>query len=176
MTDRFVHAMESLIFGLRWLLAPLYVGLALGIVAIMVKFGQEVYHLLHGVMGLNPDENAFNAAEVTIRVLELVDMTLLGNLTLLVMFVGYENFVSRLDTAEGADRPEWLGKVDFAGLKLKLIGSLVAISAIALLSDFIKNEKQDLVVLHIAIHMTFVISGIAFAFTERIDHKPHKAS
>lgn len=164
MTKPFVHFMEVLIFALRWMLAPLYVGLVGGLIAIMIKFGQETYHLVH-------DSTTLTASTITIRVLELIDLTLLGNLIVLVMFVGYENFVSRLDSAQGEDRPQWLGKVDFAGLKLKLIGSLVAISAIALLSDFIKEgvNYQELK-WRIAIHMTFVVSGIAFAFTDRIEH------
>lgn len=72
--------------------------------------------------------------------LELLDVTLLGNLIVLVMFVGYENFISHLGAASGDDRPEWLGNVDYGGLKIKLIGSLVAISIIELLRDFLSND------------------------------------
>jgi uncharacterized protein (TIGR00645 family) len=160
---RVENLLESLLFGARWLLAPLYVGLIGALALVVLKFGQSFVHMLQ-------NEWAADVRHTTLGVLELLDITLLGNLVLLVMFVGYENFVSRLGPAANQeDRPHWMGRVGFSGLKLKLIGSLVAISVIELLKDFLgdpgstnySNEGW-----RIGLHITFVISGLLFAATD----------
>jgi uncharacterized protein (TIGR00645 family) len=112
----------------------------------------------------------------TLDLLALLDLTLLANLILMVIFAGYENFISRIDIAqESNDRPHWMGTIDFSGLKIKLIGSLVAISVIELLKDFIElsGEKEvgEGTVWRIIIHLTFVVSGVLFALMDWIADK-----
>ena len=160
---------ERFIFWSRWLLAPLYVGL-IGVMAVLVyKFGIEFYGLM-----LHASET--EGHQFTLDLLALLDLVLLGNLILIVLFAGYENFVSKIDAAaESVDRPAWMGHVDFSGLKIKLIGSLVAISVIELLKDFIEigaNPDKEIPVTSIfwqvMIHLTFVVSGVLFAVMDWI--------
>ena len=104
----------------------------------------------------------------------LLDLVLLGNLILIVLFAGYENFVSKINVGQDSeDRPSWMGKVDFSGLKIKLIGSLVAISVIELLKDFLDPAgiDPDQEIWLIAIHLTFVVSGVLFAVMDYISDK-----
>jgi uncharacterized protein (TIGR00645 family) len=117
-----------------------------------------------------------SAQTFTLDLLALLDLTLLANLILMVIFAGYENFVSRIDVAtESKDRPHWMGTIDFSGLKIKLIGSLVAISVIELLKDFIElsgeAEVGEGTVWRVLIHLTFVISGVLFALMDWIADK-----
>lgn len=163
------HAVEVVLFRSRFLLAPLYLGLvgALGLLA--YRFIIEFIHLAQNTA--NADVHTF-----TLDLLALLDLTLLSNLILMVIFAGYENFVSRIDVAtESKDRPHWMGTIDFSGLKIKLIGSLVAISVIELLKDFIelsgKDEVGEGTVWRIMIHLTFVISGVLFALMDWIADK-----
>jgi len=156
---RVEDGMERLLFGGRWLLASFYLGLLGGLVVLVFKFLVEFWHLLGEVAG-------FTIQETVLGTLELLDIALLGNLIVIVIFSGYENFVSKISVAEGSvDRPTWMGKVDFSGLKIKLIGSLVAISVIELLKDFLDpagiDPEQEFWL--IAIHLTFVVSGVLFA-------------
>jgi uncharacterized protein (TIGR00645 family) len=120
--------------------------------------------------------NESTAQTFTLDLLALLDLTLLANLILMVIFAGYENFVSRIDIAtESKDRPHWMGTIDFSGLKIKLIGSLVAISVIELLKDFIElageAEVGEGTIWRIAIHLTFVVSGVLFALMDWIADK-----
>lgn len=160
---------ERFIFWSRWLLAPLYLGL-IGVLGVLVyKFGAEF-------VGLISHAADTHSETFTLDLLALLDIVLLANLILIVLFAGYENFVSKIETAEGnVDRPAWMGHVDFSGLKIKLIGSLVAISVIELLKDFIElantPEKEIPVIAltwRVAIHLTFVISGVLFAVMDWI--------
>lgn len=159
--------MERLIFASRWFLAPLYLGLIGALIILAVKFVQAFIHMLTTM-------SDFTMSEVTLGILELLDIVLLGNLMLIVVFSGYENFVSKIKIAQGAeDRPSWMGKVDFSGLKIKLIGSLVAISVIELLKDFLApgtltNDQQ---LWRIVIHLTFVVSGVLLAVMDYIADK-----
>jgi uncharacterized protein (TIGR00645 family) len=141
---------------------------------VIVRFGQDFYKLLMNMFG--GDTHAF-----TIDLLALLDLVLLANLILIVIFAGYENFVSRIDAAHSSvDRPHWMGTIDFSGLKIKLIGSLVAISVIELLKDFIHlGEVPDAkvgegVIWRIVIHLTFVVSGVLFAVMDVIGDR-HKS-
>jgi uncharacterized protein (TIGR00645 family) len=112
--------------------------------------------------------------EITLKILELLDVVLLGNLIIIVIFAGYENFVSKINVAtDSIDRPHWMGRVDYSGLKIKLIGSLVAISVIELLKDFMMEGDYDdkRQMWRIAIHVTFVISGVLFALMDFIADK-----
>ena len=107
--------------------------------------------------------------------LKLVDIALIGNLLLMVILAGYENFISRIRTDEGEERPSWMGKVGFGGLKMNLIASIVAISAIQLLEAFMDIEhtnKTDAAWL-VGIHLTFVVSGLLLAVMDRIGNGKH---
>ena len=156
------NILEKVIFAGRWLLAPLYIGLLLALVPILYRFFHAFWHLITHMQGAT-------TGEISLQVLELLDTVLLGNLIIIVLFAGYENFVSKIKVAEDAeDRPHWMGHVDYSGLKIKLIGSLVAISVIELLKDFMKEGTFDAnrEGWRIGIHMTFVISGVLFALMD----------
>jgi len=158
---------EKVLFGGRWLLAPLYVGLLLSLVPLIYRFFIEFIHLMEGVATLKMQE-------ITLKILELLDVVLLGNLIIIVIFAGYENFVSKINVAANSvDRPHWMGRVDYSGLKIKLIGSLVAISVIELLKDFMMEGAYDdkTQMWRIIIHVTFVISGVLFALMDFIADK-----
>lgn len=160
--------LERSIFATRWLLAPMYVGLVVGLIMVTLTFFAELWHLVQGF------SLEMAADDVTVEILSLIDIALLGNLILIVIFAGYENFVSKIDAAkESEDRPSWMGHVDFSGLKMKLIGSLVAISVILLLKDFVAagdGEEASMdyqaVAWRIGLHFTFVISGVLFAIMD----------
>ena len=129
------HVLEVLIFNSRWLLAPFYLGLVGGIIILLVKFGQEFFHLV-------PQTLSGSESDIVLAILTLVDMSLVANLLLIIVFSGYENFVSKINTGGNEDRPDWMGKVDFSGLKMKVIASIVAISAIELLKAFVNIGAQ----------------------------------
>ena len=127
--------LEKTLFASRWLLAPFYLGLAVGIGILLIKFVQELFHLA---------QKAFVASEsdAILGVLTLVDLALTGSLLLIVIFSGYENFVSKIDHSGHRDWPEWMGAIDFTALKIKLLGSIVAISAIQLLKQFMAVQDR----------------------------------
>jgi uncharacterized protein (TIGR00645 family) len=130
------NAIESILFRARFLLAPLYLGLVGALILLTYRFLIEFYHIAIHIGDATPQS-------FTLELLALLDLTLLANLILMVIFAGYENFVSRIDVAtESKDRPHWMGTIDFSGLKIKLIGSLVAISVIELLKDFIELSGE----------------------------------
>ena len=161
------EVVEKVLFGGRWLLAPLYVGLLLSLVPLIYRFFIEFVHLMEGIATLEMQE-------ITLKILELLDVVLLGNLIIIVIFAGYENFVSRINVAKNSvDRPHWMGRVDYSGLKIKLIGSLVAISVIELLKDFMMEGDYDdkRQMWRIVIHLTFVVSGVLFAVMDLIADK-----
>jgi len=165
---KFQHFLEVFIFGARWLLAPLYIGLVGALGLLLWRYTLEFISLAQHI-------NSEDAHDFTLDLLGLLDLVLLGNLVIIVLFAGYENFVSKIEIAEGStDRPSWMGTIDFSGLKLKLIGSLVALSVIELLKDFIelsKLEHGDVsqgTIWRIIIHLTFVVSGVLFAVMDRL--------
>jgi uncharacterized protein (TIGR00645 family) len=162
-------AIERLIFWSRWLLSPLYLGLIGVLVVLAYRFAIDFVGLIGGLTE-DSGHNSF-----VLDLLALLDLVLLANLILIVLFAGYENFVSKIETAEkSVDRPYWMGTVDFSGLKIKLIGSLVAISVIELLKDFIElsvhpeNEVGQGTIWRVLIHLTFVLSGVLFALMDWI--------
>ncbi len=160
------RSLERLIFASRWLMAPFYVGLVFALAMLLVKFVQELVHYVPGVL-------AMKESDVVLAVLALVDLTLAGSLVLMVIFSGYENFVSKIETTDQKDRPEWMGTLDFSGLKLKLVASIVAISAIHLLKAFMNVtavSKEDIFWL-VVVHMTFVVSGVLLALMDWISEK-----
>ncbi|WP_158916794.1 TIGR00645 family protein [Caulobacter sp. S45] len=168
-------ALERGLFATRWLLAPFYVGLALALVALLAVFGvelwREVVHLLH-----TPGDQLAEAG--ILMALGLIDLSLSANLLIIVIFSGYENFVSRIESASPEQRPGWMGTVDFAGLKMKLIASIVAISAISLLRTFLKIGDRPLdqasLFWQVAIHLTFVASGVFMAVMDWVVSKTEK--
>jgi uncharacterized protein (TIGR00645 family) len=155
--------LESLIFRSRWLLAPFFVGLIVAIAVLLAKFVKDLYALVVGVA-------SSTESEFIIAVLTLVDKALIAILLLIITFSGYESFVSKIGTGNHEDRPAWMGKVGFSELKLKLIGAIVAISAVELLKAFINVGTMTNAELawRVGIHLTFVVSGVLFALTDRI--------
>ncbi|MDH4164655.1 MAG: TIGR00645 family protein [Nitrospirota bacterium] len=154
---------ESLMFQSRWLLAPFFFGLIIAIMAMLVKFGKQLFTLVLALFG---------AAEhdVIISILTLIDTALVASLLLIIAFSGYENFVSKIGTGEHEDRPAWMGKVGFSDLKIKLMGAIVAISAVELLKAFINADNLTNTQLgwRAGIHLVFVVSGVLFAITDKI--------
>ncbi len=158
--------LERLIFASRWLLAPFYLGLAVSIIVLLVKFMAELLHLVLGAFTLSEPD-------VILGVLTLVDLALTGSLLIIVIFSGYENFVSKIDHSGHTDWPEWMGTIDFAALKLKLLSSIVAISAIQLLKQFmsvktITPENEKVLFWLVIIHVVFVVSSVLLALSDRI--------
>src|SRR5882672_6447653 len=152
--------LERGLFASRWLMAPFYVGLVIALVVLLVAFVRAIITEL-------PDLATLDEAKVILWVLTLIDLSLAANLILMVIFAGYENFVSKMDVANHPDRPSWMGKIDFSAMKLKLIASIVAISAIQLLKVFLSpaSYPRETIIFLIAIHLTFVVSGLLMALT-----------
>ncbi|ATE59987.1 TIGR00645 family protein [Thauera sinica] len=160
---------EHLLFSSRWLMAPVYFGLVLAMVVLLVKFGKEVWGLFAHIM-------TASGGELIIGVLSLVDIALIMNLLLIIMFSGYENFVSKMeDLHNHQDRPDWMGHIGFSDLKIKLIGSIVAISGIELLKAFmnVTNLTNQHLGWMVGIHITFLFSGLLYAAMDRISGKGH---
>ena len=167
MFERSREAVESLLektlFASRWLLAPFFLGLAVGVGILLIKFMQELFHLAQiAVTGTESD--------AILGVLTLVDLALTGSLLLIVIFSGYENFVSKIDHSRHRDWPEWMGAIDFTALKIKLLGSIVAISAIQLLKQFmaVKTASDRELMWYVIIHVVFVVSSVLLALSDRI--------
>jgi uncharacterized protein (TIGR00645 family) len=158
--------LETMLFRSRWLLAPFYVGLILGILLLLAKFAEELWHLLVTLP-------AASGSDVIVGILALIDLSLVASLLIIIIFSSYENFVSKMDTGDNEDRPEWMGHVDFSDLKLKVIGSIVAISAIELLKSFIKvgDLTNEQLAWKVGIHLTFVVSGVLFALMDRLGER-----
>lgn len=165
---RIEHALEVFMFGSRWLLAPFYIGLVFAMALLLVKFAKEFYYLVPMVFG-------GGGSQIIVGILSLIDIVLVANLLIIIIFAGYENFVSKIQTAEHEDRPDWMGHVDFSDLKIKLIGSIVAISGIELLKAFVNVEQltNEQLAWKVGIHLTFVISGVMFALMDKLVGKHH---
>ncbi|MGQ9427556.1 TIGR00645 family protein [Gilvimarinus sp. F26214L] len=166
MSNKFERGLESTIFNSRWLLAPFFLGLIVSIVVLLIKFTTYLAYLVQDLF-------AMEVGAVVTSILTLVDLSLVGSLLLMIIFSGYEIFVSKIDVSNHVDRPDWMGKVDFSGLKLKVIGAIVAISAIELLKTFMEMRdadvvNADLIMWKVIIHMTFVVSGVLFAIMDKI--------
>jgi len=171
------RGLEKFLFGSRWLMAPMYLGLVVALGMLVVVFLRELFHFVPQVMEIKGED-------VILMVLTLIDLTLAANLLVIVLFSGYENFVSKFDFDAGQDRPSWMGTVDFSGLKMKLIASIVAISAIDLLKWFMSVENvegpegfadmnQKFFWL-VTIHLTFVVSGLLMALMDYVVSKSSK--
>ena len=157
------RTLERLLFACRWLLAPLYLGLALALIALGVKFFQEAVHVLLTIGTLREDQ-------LVLIVLTLIVIVLVGSLIVMVMFSGYENFVSRIDVAQEGEKLGWLGKLDAGTLKLKVAASIVAISSIHLLKVFmdVKTIPNDKILWYVVLHMTFVLSALLLGLLDRL--------
>jgi len=174
---------EHLLFTSRWLMAPVYLGLVVAMLALLYKFSKDIYGLFAGM-------TTISGGELIIVILSLVDVALIMNLLIIIVFSGYENFVSRMgDLHDHEDRPDWMGHIGFSDLKIKLIGSMVAISGIELLKAFmhisqrvsqisgtqvdqqaIQIENHYLIWL-VVIHVVFLFSGIFYALMDRLSGK-----
>jgi uncharacterized protein (TIGR00645 family) len=160
---------ERLLYASRWLLAPLYLGLSIALLALGVKFFQEGFHVLTHIIELSE-------ADLVLTVLAMIDIVLVGSLIVMVMFSGYENFVSRIDIGPGDDSLGWLGKLDSGTLKLKVAASIVAISSIHLLRIFM-NAKQipnDKIMWYVILHLTFVVSALLLGVLDRMSFAGHR--
>lgn len=177
--DRTVHrapllerALEWIIYSSRWLMAPIYLGLIGALIILIVTFFRELY--LQAPLVMSMDET-----DIILLVLTLVDLSLAGNLVLIILFTGYESFVSKIDFAHrDRDRPDWMGTLDFSGLKIKLIASIVAISGIHLLKIFmnLSNYSESQLLWYTVIHVTFIFSGVCVAVMDWIEEKAHKVN
>ena len=158
---------ERGLFASRWLMAPMYLGLVVSLAMLLVIFVKELAYYLPKVFSMSADQGI-------LTVLTLIDLSLAANLVVIVMFSGYENFVSKIDTGEHEDRPEWMGTVDFSALKLKLVASIVAISGIALLKSFLAlgdggefdAMAREKLMWQVIVHVTFVVSGVLLALMD----------
>ncbi|WP_374287040.1 TIGR00645 family protein [Pseudomonas fluvialis] len=160
--------LENAMYASRWLLAPIYFGLSLALLALALKFFQEVFHIL---------PNVFSMAEANLILvlLSLIDMALVGGLLVMVMISGYENFVSQLDIDESKEKLNWLGKMDSGSLKMKVAASIVAISSIHLLKVFMdaKNIPDSKLMWYVILHLTFVASAFAMGYLDKLTKHDH---
>ena len=158
------RTLESLLYASRWLLAPIYLGLSLALLALGVKFFQEVLHIFPYLLGIKE-------TDLVLIVLSLVDIALVGGLIVMVMLSGYENFVSAIDIKEGDEKLDWLGKLDAGSLKQKVAASIVAISSIHLLKAFMNATQidNDKLMWYVIIHITFVLSAMGMAFVDLLN-------
>ena len=163
MSNNIESFIEKTMYASRWLLAPIYLGLSLAILLLGVKFFQEVFHIAPALF-------AMSEASLILKILSLIDIALVGGLLVMVMFSGYENFVSQLNISEGTEKLSWLGKMDAGSLKNKVAASIVAISSIHLLKKFMElNEiDNDKIMWYILMHLTFVLSAVAMGALDSI--------
>jgi uncharacterized protein (TIGR00645 family) len=160
---RVEHGLESVLFNSRWLMAPFYLGLVVCLAVMLFKFFKKLWEFILLAPSASEDY-------IILGALSLIDVSLVGNLILIVVFSGYENFVSRIDPGDHPDWPEWMTKVDFAGLKRKMLASIVAISAIQVLKAFMHIDvaldatKMGWLV---GVHLMFVVSALILALSDR---------
>lgn len=166
--DKIESFIETTMYRSRWLLAPIYLGLTLALLALGIKFFQEVFHLLPHVIEISE-------ADMVLVVLSLIDIAMVGGLIVMVMMSGYENFVSQLDVGEGEETLSWLGTMDASSLKMKIAASIVAISSIHLLKIFMNatNIDNDKLLWYVVIHLTFVVSAFAMGALDKFTKKAH---
>src|SRR5437868_6760726 len=171
----FETVLEQSLFKSRWLLAPFYLGLVISLAMLLAAFVAELLHAVPGALRFNVDPE-----QVILATLGLIDVSLAGNLVVIVIFSGYENFVSKINTENAEDRPSWMGTLDFSGLKMKLIGSIVAISAISLLRAFMTLTEHDAPLDEprlrwmLILHLAFVVSGLLFAAMDWVGNRAEK--
>jgi uncharacterized protein (TIGR00645 family) len=166
MLERWV---EKLLFASRWILAPVYLGLSLTLIVLGLKFFQELFHV--GFIVFTAPES-----DLVLTLLALIDLVLVASLIVMVMFSGYENFVSRLDVEESGEKLGWLGKLDAGTLKLKVAASIVAISSIHLLRAFMNATQipNDKLMWYVIIHLTFVVSAVMMGVLDKMSFAAHR--
>ena len=159
---------NRIILACRWLMAPLYFGLGASFLLLLMRFFYKLYSLFGSALTQSTNE-------VIVGILSLVELSLLGNLLIMVIFSGYENYISRLYTSDSKERPSWMEHTDFSDIKLKLMGSIVAITGIQLLEIFldIEQESQRTLIWAAVIHATFVVSCVLLAVMDRLTAPPH---
>ncbi len=158
---------EKVMYRSRWILAPIYLGLSLALLALGIKFFQELIHLFAELLLGNENGVILDEAGLILVILSLVDLAMVGGLLVMVMMSGYENFVSQLDIEENEEKLGWLGKMDSSSLKAKIAASIVAISSIHLLKKFMEVEaimaQQEsgnyIIMWYVILHITFVASA-----------------
>ena len=162
---------ERLLFASRWILAPVYLGMSLALVALGVKFFQEVFHVLTHIWTMAE-------SDMVLTILAMIDMVLVASLVVMVMFSGYENFVSRIDLDEDTEKLGWLGKLDAGTLKLKVAASIVAISSIHLLRAFMNAPQipNDKLMWYVIMHLTFVVSAVMMGVLDKMSFASHRES
>jgi len=178
-TSKIETAFEKTLFATRWILAPIFIGLSLALIALGFKFFQEAWHVFTHLV-------AMPESDLVLRVLAMIDITLVGTLIVIVMFSGYENFVSTID-AKGGDTLNWLGKLDAGTLKLKVAASIVAISSIHLLRIFMQVDTTIEVngvmvdkytnyeiMWYVILHMTFVLSAVLLGVLDKMSFAKHR--
>jgi uncharacterized protein (TIGR00645 family) len=163
MLEKIENSLEKTMYASRWILAPIYVGMSLGLVALFFKFFEELYHLLPHLLDLSEDT-------LVLKLLTLIDLSLVGSLIVIVMFSGYENFVSQLNLSDATEKLSWLGTHDYGSLKVKLASSIVAISSIHLLKVFmnIEHTDNDKMMWYVIIHMSLVLSAVMLGYLDKL--------
>ncbi|MET0280571.1 MAG: TIGR00645 family protein [Steroidobacteraceae bacterium] len=173
------RTVERLFFASRWLLAPVYLGLSVALVILGIQFFKELYHALMMVVGFahGPAGLPVAEADIVLSLLALVDLSLVAGLIVMVMFSGYENFVSKIDVDQHGEKLDWFGKLDAGTLKLKVAASIVAISSIHLLRVFMEVQtiENDKMMWYVIIHLTFVISAVLMGLMDRFSGASHRA-
>jgi uncharacterized protein (TIGR00645 family) len=159
--------LARLIFASRWLQAPLYVGLIVAQAVYVVLFIAELWHLVLSLTHA-PDEN-----KIMLTVLGLIDVVMISNLLIMVIVGGYETFVAKLGLESHPDKPDWLSHTNENTMKIKLSLALIGISSISLLRSFIDaaNQTQETLIWQSVIHVIFLVSSVAIAFTVWISNK-----
>jgi uncharacterized protein (TIGR00645 family) len=180
-----LRPLPNLIFASRWLQLPLYLGLIVAQAVYVVHFLLELWYLVlaasgsgdalqHLVTGIGYKTTSplttLNETVIMLVVLALIDVVMISNLLIMVIVGGYETFVSRMNLEGHRDQPEWLSHVNASVLKVKLGTAIIGISSIHLLKTFINadNYADRVLIAQTAIHITFLLSAMAIAFTDRI--------
>ena len=177
--NRIEYVFEKVLFASRWLLAPIFLGLSLALIALGVKFFQEAWHVFNHLLEVEE-------SDLVLTVLAMIDISLVATLIVMVMFSGYENFVSTID-AKGSDTLNWLGKLDAGTLKLKVAASIVAISSIHLLRIFMQVDAlvevnglkvpkytNMQIMWYVIVHMTFVLSAVLLGVLDKMSFAKHR--
>jgi uncharacterized protein (TIGR00645 family) len=161
--NNIVKLLAQLVFASRWLQAPLYLGLIIAQAVYVYHFAVELLHLVQHT-------TTVTEVQIMLVVLGLIDVVMIANLLLMVIVGGYETFVSRLYLEGNPDQPEWLEHVNAGTMKVKLAMALIGISSIHLLKTFIEapNLSATTMKWQVIIHMTFVLSAVAMAYTNRL--------
>jgi uncharacterized protein (TIGR00645 family) len=171
--SRLEEVTEKALFASRWILAPIFLGLSLALIALGFKFFQQAWHIFGDLIDMSE-------SNLVLTVLAMIDIVLVGSLIIMVMFSGYENFVSTIDS-KGTDSLSWLGKLDAGTLKLKVAASIVAISSIHLLRIFMQigNREEQAYTNHqimwyVIVHMTFVVSAVLLGVLDKMSFAKHR--